>query len=70
MSEYGRIWEDIRLVRGQLADALGESSASLTNLEMAIRKAALHNKEVMLLLAKWSGLEARAAKLDPETGNP
>ena len=68
MSEYGRIWEDIRVVRDRLAEALGEP-ATMTNLESAIRKVAQRNTELAGLLARWAELEAQAAKLDADSGN-
>jgi hypothetical protein len=69
VSEYGLIWEQIRLVRERLAAVLGVSSSDLHQLASSIRLVAEHKKRVDLLLALWAELEARSAKLDPDTDN-
>ena len=67
MSEYGQLWEQIRVVRTQLSDLLGVPTSELSQLPESIRLAADRARRASSLLALWAELEAKAAKLEPES---
>ena len=74
MSQYGRIWQEIREVRVELAAVLGIDVDELTHLHQSILLVnvleAERTKKIAALLSSWADLERRAADLDPNTGDP
>lgn len=69
MSDYSRIWEKIRVVREQLAHAMGVQTSEVSRLPESIRLATDRAHQVNSLLAEWAYLEIEASGLDPDTGN-
>jgi hypothetical protein len=60
MSRYGRIWEEIRSIRMQLAAKLRRSPEALPTLAEAQERILEHKEEIDALLSRWKRLELEA----------
>lgn len=75
MSSYGKLWEEIRGVRVQLAGLLGVPVSEIPKLAdirtRLMPKLQAENRlraQIDSLLVRWTELEAEAASLDSHTG--
>lgn len=66
MSEYGKLWEKVRVIRSKLETLVPESSASVEWRSLADAKAAVekHLKEVSSLMAQWEAIEKDMEKTE------
>lgn len=69
MSEYGKVWEEIRACRTDLAELLGVPLSSVSNLSEAILLVYARAWRAAIMLSAWAVLETKAAQLDPDSGN-
>ncbi len=60
MSDYGRVWEEIKSVRDRLKGMIPESVSSCDSLEETVRYLNKYVQSVQVLLNQWNRLEQRA----------